>query len=180
MDCSPPGSSVHGISQARSLQWVVVALSSSKGSSQPRDQSCVSCVSLHWQADSSPAEPPGKLCILYIVFIHGLPQWLSRQRVRLQCRSYRRRGFDLWVRKIPWRRKWLPTAVFLPGKFQGQRSRAGYSPWGGKETDAAEHARTECIYTSPNRDTVINTNKGVSMAEEEWGGLAVTSPSPCR
>jgi len=37
-------------------------------------------------------------------------------------------GFDLWVRKIPWRREGLPTAVFLPGKFHGQRSLAGYSP----------------------------------------------------
>ena len=35
-----------------------------------------------------------------------------------------------WVRKIPWRRKWQPTALHLPGKFHGQRSLAGYSPWG--------------------------------------------------
>ena len=43
MDCSLPGSSVHGIFQARILEWV--AISSSRGSSQPRDQTCVSCVS---------------------------------------------------------------------------------------------------------------------------------------
>ena len=43
MDCSPLGSSVHGILQARILEWV--ALPSSRGSSRPRDQSCVSCVS---------------------------------------------------------------------------------------------------------------------------------------
>ena len=36
--------------------------------------------------------------------------------------------------KIPWRRKWQPTPVFLPGKSHGQRSLAGYSPWGRKET----------------------------------------------
>ena len=45
------------------------------------------------------------------------------------CQS-RRLGFDLWVRKIPWRRKWQPTLVFLPGKSHGQRSLVGYSPWG--------------------------------------------------
>ena len=45
----------------------------------------------------------------------------------MQCR---RRGFDPWVREIPWRRAWLPTPVFLPGEFHGQRSLAGYSPWG--------------------------------------------------
>ena len=38
--------------------------------------------------------------------------------------------FDHWVRKIPWRRKWQPTPVFLPGEPHGQRSLAGFSPWG--------------------------------------------------
>jgi len=37
---------------------------------------------------------------------------------------------DSWVERIPWRRAWLPTPVFLPGEFHGQRSLAGYSPWG--------------------------------------------------
>ena len=40
--------------------------------------------------------------------------------------------------KIPWRREWLPTLVFLPGKFHGQRSLVGYSPWGHKESDMTE------------------------------------------
>ena len=43
--------------------------------------------------------------------------------------------FDPWVGKIPWRRKWQPTPVFLPGKPHGWRSLAGYSPWGYKELD---------------------------------------------
>ena len=51
----------------------------------------------------------------------------------------RRRRFNSWVRKIPWSRKWQPTPVFLPGKFHGQRSLAGYSPWGHKESDTTEH-----------------------------------------
>ena len=46
--------------------------------------------------------------------------------MHLQCR---RPGFDPWVRKIPRRRAWLPTAVFLPRELNGQRSLAGYSPW---------------------------------------------------
>ena len=41
-------------------------------------------------------------------------------------------GFDCWVRKILWRRKWQPTPVFLPGEFHGLRSLTGYSPWGCK------------------------------------------------
>ena len=51
------------------------------------------------------------------------------------CLQFRRPTFDSWVRTIPWRRKWQPTPVFLPGKSHGQRSLAGYSPWGRKELD---------------------------------------------
>ena len=47
-------------------------------------------------------------------------------------------GFDSWLRKIPWRRKWQPTPVFLPGESHGQRSLEGHSPWGGKESDTTE------------------------------------------
>ena len=49
----------------------------------------------------------------------GLSRWLSGKESACQCR---RQGFDPWVRKIPWRRKWLPTQVFLPGGSHGQRS----------------------------------------------------------
>ena len=45
---------------------------------------------------------------------------------------------DSWVRKIPWRRKWQPTPVILPGEFHRQRSLAGDSPWGCKESDMTE------------------------------------------
>ena len=53
----------------------------------------------------------------------GLPLG-SVVKTHLQCR---RRGFDPWFRKIPWRRKWQPTPVFMPGKSHGQRSLVGYS-----------------------------------------------------
>ena len=49
-----------------------------------------------------------------------------------------RHGFDPWVRKIPWRRKWYPSPVFLPRKSHGQRSLAGYSPCGRRESDMTE------------------------------------------
>ena len=61
--------------------------------------------------------------------------WLRGQRIRLQCG---RPGFDPWVRKTPWRREWLPTPVFLPGEFHGQRSLVGYNSWGHKESDTTE------------------------------------------
>ena len=53
----------------------------------------------------------------------------------LQCG---RPGFDPWVGKIPWGRKWQPTPVFLSGEFHGQRSLVSYSPWGCKESDMTE------------------------------------------
>ena len=52
-----------------------------------------------------------------------------------QHRRHRRPGFNPWIRKIPWRRTWQPTPVFLLGEFSGQRSLVGYSPWGHKELD---------------------------------------------
>ena len=47
-------------------------------------------------------------------------------------------GFNPWVRKIPWRREWLPTPIFLLGESHGQRNLEGYSPWGHKELDTTE------------------------------------------
>jgi len=51
----------------------------------------------------------------------------QRKRICLQCMRPR---FNAWDGKIPWRREWLPTPVFLPEEFHGQRNLAGYSPWG--------------------------------------------------
>ena len=56
----------------------------------------------------------------------GLPWWLRGKEST--CNAGDAGSFS-WVRKIPWRRKWQPTPVFLPGEFHGQRSLAGYSPW---------------------------------------------------
>ena len=66
----------------------------------------------------------------------------------MPCRRCKRLGFDLWIRKIPWSRKWQPTPVILTGKFHKQRSWGGCSPWGHKELDVTEHTqRTWSIYS---------------------------------
>ena len=65
----------------------------------------------------------------------GLPWWLRWQRICPQCG---RPGFNPWVGKIPWRRKWQLTPEFLPGEFHGQRSLVGYIPWDCKELDMTE------------------------------------------
>ena len=65
----------------------------------------------------------------------GSPGGTRGKEPACQCRRRKRNEFDPWVRKILWRRAWLPTPVFWPGESQGQRSLVGYSPWGCKELD---------------------------------------------
>ena len=67
-----------------------------------------------------------KKSLLFTSLRQGLPLWLSGKESICQCRK---RGFDPWVGKIRWRKKWQPTPAFLPGESHGQRSLAGYSPW---------------------------------------------------
>ena len=64
-----------------------------------------------------------------------------------------------------WRRRWLPTAVFLTGEFHGQRSLAGYNPWGPKELDTTEQLMLkdvqECMWTDKEKD---GTDRGSPRA----------------
>ena len=111
-DCSPPDTFVHRIPQARILEWV--AIPSSRGSSQPRDQTHVSCISHigRWVLYQSSHcwYQKGQL-------------WRSDIQEMHQCSFW----FPLTY-TIPRRRQWHPTPVLLPGKSHGQRSLIGYSP----------------------------------------------------
>ena len=64
-----------------------------------------------------------------------LPRWVLVVKNLRADAGDMRPGFDPWVGKIPWRRKWQPTPVFLPGKSHGQRNMVGYSSWDHKELD---------------------------------------------
>ena len=75
----------------------------------------------------------------------GFPRWHGGKESACQYRIYIRCGFDPWVRKTPWSRKWQRTPVFLPGKSHEQRSLPGYSPWDHKETDTTERLSTHNI-----------------------------------
>ena len=84
------------------------------------------------------------------VYMCGLPRWHGDKEPACQCKRRKRRGFDPCVRKIPWRRKWKPTLVSLPGKFHGQRSLVGYiQSIGSKRVrhDSA-HTHTEYVCTT--------------------------------
>ena len=97
-----------------------------------------------------------------ILFCHhhhhpGFPWWLSGKEFALQCR---RQGFDPWVRKIHWRRKWQPIPVLLPGKSHGQKSLAGCSPWGSQRIGhdwacTHHHHSSSGLFHVPQRTTSL-------------------------
>ena len=156
IDGNPPGSPVPGILQARTLEWVAIAFSNAekwkvevKSLSRvrlfatPRTAAYQAPPSMgfsrqeYWSGVPSPS--PGITAysgqtgnVSHTMATLGLPWWLRGKEICLQCR---RPGFNPWVGKIPWRRAWLPTPVYLPGEFHGWKSLTGYSPWGCNELD---------------------------------------------
>ena len=80
-----------------------------------------------------------------------------------QSKRWRRHGFDPWVEKIPCRRYWQPTPVFLTGKSHGQRSCVGYSPWGCKESGTTEGLSTHA-------HTHTHTHTHTSVKPSYFGG----------
>ena len=68
----------------------------------------------------------------------GFPGGASGKESACQCRRNKGHGFNPWVRKIPLKRTWQPTPVFLPGESHGHRRPTGYSPRGRKESDMTE------------------------------------------
>ena len=75
----------------------------------------------------------------------GLPHWLSNKESTCNARDLQ----EMWVRSLGWEdpleRKWQPTPVFLPGKSHGQRSLAGYSPWGHKGLDTTVRLSSQSL-----------------------------------
>ena len=94
------------------------------------------------QKNHQDGQPWGRLPIINHPFFHI---WLSGKESACQCR---RLGFNPWVRKIPWSRKWQPTPVFLPGEFLGQRSLVGYSPGGLRDGHDWAHIATFATHPS--------------------------------
>ena len=88
-------------------------------------------------------------------------RWLSGKESACQRRKH---ACDPWVGKIPWRWKWQPTPVFLPGKFHGYRSLVGYSSLGCKESTTSEymHTRTRtlaCTHTHTHHRFVFTSKR---------------------
>ena len=87
-----------------------------------------------------PGPPPA-----FGLAVAGIGTSLVAQRIK-HLPAMQRPGFDPWVGKIPWRRKWQPTPVRLPGESHGQRSLAGYSPRGHRESNTTERLHCTVLY----------------------------------
>ena len=95
-----------------------------------------------------------------------------------QSRRHRRHRFDPCIGKMPWRRKWQSTPGFLPGKSHGQRSLAGYSPWGHKESDMAEQLTTSFSLNEREKIDSLNTiNWAESQEYQAQLGTKISDPN---
>ena len=100
----------------------------------------------------------------------GFPGGDSGKEATCQQRRSKRLGFDPWVGKIPWRRKWQPTPIFLPGESHGQRSLAGYSP-----SVQFSSAAQLCLTLCNRMDCSPPLSMGFSRPEN-WSGLPFPPP----
>ena len=154
MGCSLPGSSVHGISQARILEWV--SISYSRGFSQPRNRthiSCISCIGRQILYHCPPGYPfighyYSKTSVDLASSFLSFTSWslsspgLWSLQVIIQCINRVPKLGDTTSLSLftfmHWRRKWQPTPVFLPGESQGRGSLVGCRLWGRAESDMTE------------------------------------------
>ena len=137
IDGSPPGSPVPGILQARTLEWVAISSSSAwKWKVKGKSLSCIRLFTTPWTAAF---QAPPSMGFARQGYWSGVPSPSPLFLPTMcQCRRCKRLGLSPWVQKIPWRRKWQPDPLFLPGKFHRQRSLVGYSPWRFQELDMTE------------------------------------------
>ena len=105
-------------------------------------------------------------CSFYFLF-----PFLEACRIYL-CLQCRRPRFDPWVRKIPWRREWQPTSVFLLGDFHGQRSLTGYIPCSHKESDTTEQSTHRQF-----QDSLVLRTQSLFLALLHTLGLWVSAAS---
>ena len=161
MDCSLPGSSDGEILQASVLEWVAfpspgdlpdpgIEPGSPTLQADPLLWALSNLLyhlsseiqaSLRYVRASLEREPRPRISVLRSLpaQTRGFPGGPSGKETCLPMQVRRKRQrFHPWVRKIPWRREWQPTPVFLSGEFHGQRSLEGYSPQSRKESDMTE------------------------------------------
>ena len=188
MDCSPPGSSVHGILQTGILEWVAIAFSRGSsdpgieprspalwafpGSSPSKESTCnAGDPDSIPESGSSPGEgnsyPLQYSCLensmdrgAWWATVHGVIESHATEQLRLSLFTF-----------LHWR-KWQPTPVFLPGESQGRGSLVGCRLWGRTESDTTEATKQQ-------QQQGYNLQASLSMEfsrQEYWSGLPFCSP----
>ena len=145
-------------------------------SSIPPHSSCKSLCSIKFMpiaVQPSPSHPHWNLLLTcrHSPFWMKLPWWLRWQRI---CLQGGRPGFHPWVRKIPWRRLCLPTPVFLPREFHGQRNLEGYSLWGFQSHTWLSHQHSlypspVIMFSSTSATTITLGSQHAQNAPSQWG-----------
>ena len=95
------------------------------------------------------------LVFFFLIKLAKFAWWPSGKIILLPVQEMQENQLNLWVRKLPWRRKWQPTPVFLPGK-PCHRSLVGYSPWGQKVLDVTELEHGQHIFGRPYQVVLVN------------------------
>ena len=139
MDCSPPGSSVHGTSHARILEWVAISFSGDLP--DPGMEPTSPALAGGFFTTKLPEKPEKAMAPHSSTLAWKIP-WMEEPG-RLQSMRSLRVGHS-WATSLSlftfmhWRRNWQPTPVFLPGESQGRGSLAGCHLWGRTELDTTE------------------------------------------
>ena len=189
IDSSPPGSPVPGILQARTLEWVAISFSNEwKWKVKVKSLSRVRLLATPWTAAYQAPPPMGfsrqeywsgvplpspNICIL--IHICGLPH-------RLIGRTHRKWWLDPWVVKIPWRRKWQPTPVSLPGKSMDRRAWQATVGGVAKELNMTEQLNNSTymyMYTNTIRNAETNLLTDTKLLSYRaikyiWGHVSIS------
>ena len=102
------------------------------------------------------------IIFILLFFCHHGTEWASLVPQTVK-KLLAMQGSDPWVRKIPWRRGWQPTPVFLPSKFHKQRRLVGCSPWGYKESDTTEPLTHRREYPRNPQTLSSQSKKNISL-----------------
>ena len=100
--------------------------------------------------------------------------WEGGKESTCQCRKHKRSELEPWIGKIPWRRKWQPTPIFLLRTLHGQRNLVGYSPCGCKELDTTEWLRTHThthTHTHTLKHKWLQIAKAILRKKNRAGGI---------
>ena len=136
MDCSPPGSSVHGILQDRIPEWI--AISSATGSSRPRDQTCISCTAGGFFTSEPPGKPMGELT-----------KYRCRKQEASEVSSMRTFFYRLWNKEQGFLRWVKVPGAYVEGRSlnEGKGSSSQHRRGGSKDRYTC---RQTCRYSYSN------------------------------